>query len=56
MLRDYFPKGTDLFVHTAEDLTIVQVELNDRPRKVLNWDTPATRLATLLHTPSVLRR
>ncbi len=55
-LRDYFPKGTDLSVHTAEDLTIVQVELNDRPRKVLNWDTPATRLATLLHTPSVLRR
>jgi IS30 family transposase len=56
VLRDYFPKGTDLSVHTAEALAVVQVELNDRPRKILQWDSPSTRLATLLGTPSVLRR
>ena len=56
VLRDYFPKGTDLSAHTAEDLALVQVELNDRPRKILQWDSPATRMATLLGPPSVLRR
>jgi transposase, IS30 family len=33
LLRDYFPKGTDLSVHTAEELSRVAVELNERPRK-----------------------
>ena len=56
VLRDYFPKGTDLSVHTAQDLAFVQVELNDRPRKILQWDSPASRMATLLATPSALRR
>jgi transposase, IS30 family len=56
VLRDYFPKGTDLSVHTAQDLARVQNELNQRPRKTLQWDSPATRMATLLATPSVLRR
>ncbi len=56
MLRDYFPKGTDLSVHTAHDIALVQVELNRRPRKVLAWDSPADRMATLLGPPSVLRR
>jgi len=56
VLRDYFPKGTDLSVHTAEDLFTVQAELNNRPRKVLAWDTPAQRIATLLQPPIVLRR
>jgi IS30 family transposase len=56
LLRDYFPKGTDLSVHTADDIARVQAELNLRPRKVLAWDSPADRLATLLETPSVLRR
>jgi IS30 family transposase len=55
LLRDYFPKGTDLTVHTASDLAAVQAELNDRPRKVLSWDTPAAVMATLI-APSVLRR
>jgi IS30 family transposase len=55
LLRDYFPKGTDLTVHTASDLADVQAELNDRPRKILTWDTPAATMATLI-APSVLRR
>lgn len=54
VLRDYFPKGSDLSVHSAADLAAVQAELNDRPRKVLDWDTPAECLAKLLATP-VLR-
>ena len=55
LLRDYFPKGTDLSVHTAEDIAVVQAEINGRPRKVLGWDRPADRMATLLATTSVLR-
>ena len=56
LLRAYFPKSTDLSVHTAEDVAAVQAELNARPRRVLGWDSPADRLATLLGSPSVLRR
>jgi IS30 family transposase len=56
MLRDYFPKGTDLSIHTADDITRVQAELNHRPRKILAWDSPADRMATLLGPLSVLRR
>lgn len=55
VLRDYFPKGTDLGIHTADDLAAVQAQLNQRPRKVLDWDHPADQMATLLRTP-VLRR
>ena len=56
LLRDYFPKSTDLSVHSVGDIASVQTELNRRPRKVLSWDSPAARMATLLETPSVLRR
>lgn len=55
LLRDYFPKGSDLSVHSAEDLAKVQMELNNRPRKVLGWATPAAILATL-QPPSMLQR
>lgn len=50
LLRQYFPKSTDLSVHTSEHLEAVAVQLNGRPRKTLGWDTPAERLAKLLST------
>jgi len=50
LLRQYFPKSTDLSAHSTEHLDHVATELNDRPRMTLNWDTPAERLTTLLTT------
>jgi IS30 family transposase len=41
LLRQYFPKGTDLRRHNAEDLAAVAAALNTRPRKTLGWRTPA---------------
>jgi IS30 family transposase len=41
LLRDYFPKGTDLSVHTIEDVVRIAAEVNDRPRKTLGWQRPA---------------
>ena len=41
LLRQYFPKGTDLSRWSAEDLEAVALALNNRPRKVLSWKTPA---------------
>jgi IS30 family transposase len=41
LLRQYFPKGTDLSRWSAEDLQAVALTLNNRPRKVLGWKTPA---------------
>ena len=41
LLRQYFPKGTDLSRWPAEDLLAVQAAINSRPRKVLGWRTPA---------------
>ncbi|SDH81482.1 Transposase and inactivated derivatives, IS30 family [Arthrobacter subterraneus] len=48
LLRQYFPKGTDLNAYGPEDLEHVAQQLNSRPRKTLNWDTPAQRLHALL--------
>ncbi len=48
LLRQYFPKGTDLNAYGPEDLEHVAQQLNARPRKTLDWDTPAQRLRDLL--------
>jgi IS30 family transposase len=45
LLRDYFPKGTDLSVHTAEDIVRIAAEVNDRPRKTLDRQRPAELFA-----------
>ncbi len=47
LLRQYFPKSTDLSVHSPDDLQRVADELNDRPRKSLGWRTPAAVFASL---------
>ncbi|GGM34236.1 hypothetical protein GCM10012275_01960 [Longimycelium tulufanense] len=48
LLRQYFPKRTDLSVHTPADLQAVQDRLNNRPRKTLGWRTPADVLRDVL--------
>jgi IS30 family transposase len=50
LLRQYLPKSTDLAVHTAAHLTEIADSLNGRPRKTLNWRTPAEALTDLLHS------
>ena len=50
LLRQYFPKGTDLARHATGDLDAVALALNTRPRKTLGWKTPAEALDELLHS------
>jgi IS30 family transposase len=52
LLRQYFPKGTDLSLWGPGYLDTVAAELNNRPRKTLNWRTPAETLDKLLSNPS----
>ncbi len=51
LLRQYFPKGTDLSVHSPERLLEVATELNDRPRKTLGGIPPAEAMQRLLFDP-----
>jgi IS30 family transposase len=57
LVRQYFPKGTDLSVQNQHRLAEVADELNNRPRKTLNMNTPAELMANLLspHNPTTLR-
>jgi IS30 family transposase len=50
LLRQYFPKGTDLSRHSPCDLAAVAAALNSRPRKTLGWQTPAETLDEYLYS------
>ena len=50
LLRQYFPKGTDLSSYSADDLAAVALTLNTRPRKTLDWRTPAEALDQFLQS------
>ena len=52
LLRQYFPKGTDLARYDRREVQAVADALNDRPRKTLGWNTPAEVLADQLHSRS----
>ncbi len=50
LLRQYFPKGTDLSQHSSDDLQAVAIALNGRPRKALGWRPPAEAMDELMTT------
>jgi IS30 family transposase len=47
LIREYLPKGTDLSVHSHQQLSVVEALLNNRPRKILGYRTPAEVFAEL---------
>ena len=51
LLRQYFPKGTDLSVHSQAHLNKVARQLNERPRETLRFETPAEGLTPVLRRP-----
>lgn len=53
LLRQYFPKGTDLSHHGVHELSAVAHALNTRPRKTLGWRTPAEALDGLLKSDMI---
>ena len=56
LLRQYFPRGTDLARHSGDDLAAVAAALNTRPRKTVDWRTPAEVLNDHLEAGGLTRR
>lgn len=51
LLRQYLPRSSDLATFTAEDLIANAARLHDRPRKILDWRTPAQVFVSRLPCP-----
>jgi len=56
LLRQYFPKGTDLSMHSADELAAVAAVLNSRPRKTLAWKNASRGARPITYIGHVKRR